>query len=303
VGEEIDGVAAGGGAAAEHATEFIDAVGFVEEMDAGFGAALVDVLGDEVMGVGVGGDGGEVGDAEELMIAGDVAHLLSDHLGGFAADIGIDFIEDEDGHLILGGEDGLEGEHDAGEFAAGGDGAEGTRGFTGVGCKQEFALVESGGGGGGGSVVSGSGLDADFEAGLAESEGGELLLSGLGEAWSDAASFGAELGSEGVQADVDGLDLGSDAVEFDIAAFEGLEFGTGAFGEGEDIGDGGAVLATEGLEEIDAFLELGETGGIDLDASGVAVEIVVEIAELLGDEGVLIGDGLGGGIDSDDILE
>lgn len=82
-----------------------------------------------------------------------------------------------------------------------------------------------------------------------------------------------------------------------------MEFGAGVFGEGEDVRNGGAVLATEGLEEIDAFLELGETGGIDLDAAGVAVEIVVEIAELFGDEGVLIGDGLGGGIDSDDILE
>ncbi len=200
-------MAAGGGAAAEHAAEFIDAVGRVEELDAGFGAALVDVLGDEVMGVGVGGDGGEVGDAEDLMVAGDVAHLLSDHLGGFAADIGIDFIEDEDGHLILGGEDGLEGEHDAGEFAAGGDGAEGASGFTGVGCEQELALVEAGGGCGGGGVVSGGGLDADFKTGLTESEGGEFLLGGLGETRSDAASLGAELGAEGVQADVDGLDL------------------------------------------------------------------------------------------------
>ncbi len=114
LGEEIDGVAAGGGAAAEHATEFIDAVGFVEELDAGFGTAVVDVLADEVMGVGVGGDGGEVGDAEELMIAGDVPHFLSDDVGGFAADVGIDFIEDEHRDFILGGEDGLEGEHDAG---------------------------------------------------------------------------------------------------------------------------------------------------------------------------------------------
>lgn len=303
LGEEIDGVASGGGATAEHAAEFIDAVGFVEDPDAGFGATVVDVLADEVMGVGVGGDGGEVGDAEELMIAGDVPHLLTDDMGGFAADVGIDFIEDEHGDFILGGEDCLEGEHDAGEFAAGRDGTEGTRGFAGVGREEEFALVETGGGGGGGDIVSGGGLDADFETGLSESEGDEFLLGGLGEAWSEAASFVAELGSEGDQAGIDGLDLRADPVEFDIAAFEGLEFGAGAVGEGEDIGNGGAVLAPEGLEKIDAVLELGEACGIDLDAAGVAVEVMMEVTELFGEEGVLIGEGLGGGIDADDVLE
>ncbi len=93
--------------------------------------------------------------------------------------------------------------------------------------------------------MSGGGLDADFEAGLAESEGDEFLLGGLGEAWSEATSFVAELGSEGDQAGIDGLDPRADPVEFDIAAFEGLEFGPGAVGEGEDIGNGGAVLASE----------------------------------------------------------
>jgi len=57
------------------------------------------------------------------------------------------------------------------------------------------------------------------------------------------------------------------------------------------------------LEEIDAVLELGEACGIDLDAAGVAVEVVMEVAELFGEEGVLIGEGLGGGIDADDVLE
>lgn len=146
-------------------------------------------------------------------------------------------------------------------------------------------------------------MDADFETGLSESEGDEFLLGGLGEAWSEAASFVAELGSEGDQAGIDGLDLRADPVEFDIAAFEGLEFGAGAVGEGEDIGNGGAVLAPEGLEKIDAVLELGEACGIDFDAAGVAVEVVMEVAELFGEEGVLIGEGLGRGIDADDVLE
>ncbi len=57
------------------------------------------------------------------------------------------------------------------------------------------------------------------------------------------------------------------------------------------------------MEEIDAVLELGEACGIDLDAAGVAVEVVMEVAELFGEEGVLIGEGLGGGIDADDVLE
>ena len=67
--------------------------------------------------VGVGGHGGKVGDAEDLSAVGEVAHFLANGVGGFAADVGVHFVEDEEGDVVLGCEDGFEGEHDAGDFS------------------------------------------------------------------------------------------------------------------------------------------------------------------------------------------
>lgn len=59
------------------------------------------------MGVCVGRHGSQVRDAEDLVIAGDVAELLSDSMGCFSADVGVDLVKDEDGDFVLLREDGF----------------------------------------------------------------------------------------------------------------------------------------------------------------------------------------------------
>ena len=140
------GVLAGGlEVAAEHAREFIDALGAVEFADLGNGAGVLGGFGDEEMGGGEGGDRSEVSDTEDLAIFSDAEHFLADDRGRGAADIGIDFVENEDGDLVLSGENGFEGEHDTGDFAGRRDGAEGARWFTWVWREEELDGVETGG--------------------------------------------------------------------------------------------------------------------------------------------------------------
>ena len=114
--------AGGGGLAAQHAGEFGDAGIVINEGDFRDGAAIADFLRDKIMGRGVSGNGCQVRDAEDLMFSSDVPHLEANGIGGFAADVGVHFIEDEHGDFVHVGEDGLEREHDAGEFAGGSDG-------------------------------------------------------------------------------------------------------------------------------------------------------------------------------------
>lgn len=182
--EESLGVVAGGGSlAAEHAGEFIHAVFMGEQADVGGGAVVAELFIREEMGMSSGGDGSEVGDAEDLSLEGDLTHFFADGMGGFAADIGVDLIEDQDEDIILSGEDGFEGEHDAGEFAGGSDGTEGFGRFAGVGAEEEFGGIESGWGNGiwkGGSEV---GLESDMELALFEAEVSELAGDGFAEFW------------------------------------------------------------------------------------------------------------------------
>ncbi len=258
--------------AAEHAGEFGHAGGAVEAVDLGDGAVAFQQFGDDVMGVGGGGHLGKVGDAEDLAFGGDLLHFFADGIRGLAADIGIDFIEDEDGNLIGGGEDGLEGEHHAGHFAGGGDGAEGADGFAGIGGELEFHGVETGGRGGGG------GREGDFEEALLEAEVGELADGGLGERGNELFARGGELFAGGGDFGIGLVEGGVEAGDFGIAGFEGTEFLGGLVAKGDDFGEGGTVFALEGMEEIEAFLKLGEAGGVKVHAIGIAGQSDLEVA-------------------------
>lgn len=59
----------------------------------------------------------QVRDAEHLSPLRDLAHLLAHRAGRLAADVGIHFIEDEDGHLVFRGQDGLHCQHHPRHFA------------------------------------------------------------------------------------------------------------------------------------------------------------------------------------------
>lgn len=183
VKESLGVVAGGGSLAAEHAGEFIHAVFKGEKADVGGGAVVAELFVSEEMGMSSGGDGSEVGDAEDLALEGNLAHFFANGMGSFAADIGVDLIEDQDEDIILSGENGFEGEHDAGEFAGGRDGAEGFGRFAWVGAEEEFGGIESGRGNGIRKCGAEVGLESDLELALLEAEVSELAGDSFAEFW------------------------------------------------------------------------------------------------------------------------
>lgn len=112
----------------------------------------------------MGGDGGQVRDAEDLVRLSDALEATAHGVGCFASDVRVHLVEQEDGNGVLACEDGLEGEHDACELAAGGDGAEWAGRLTGVGGEEELTMIRAGWTGGGGRVVPCGWLERDVEA-------------------------------------------------------------------------------------------------------------------------------------------
>ena len=146
--------------AGDHFGEFVEAGFTVHDGDGGNGFAggggAGGLFADGEVAVGEGGDLREVGDAEDLVEGGEGAEFFADDGAHAAADVGVDFVEDEYGDAIAAadaagvtalGEDGFEGEHYAGEFATGGDAAEWAGGLAGVGGDEEFGGFKAGGGG------------------------------------------------------------------------------------------------------------------------------------------------------------
>ena len=81
--------------AAQHAGDFLGALFPGDEVDAGAGASAGGLLFDQIVMVGEGGDLGQVGDAKDLVRAGQALEFLAYGLGCPAADSGIDFVEDQ----------------------------------------------------------------------------------------------------------------------------------------------------------------------------------------------------------------
>src|SRR5687768_15963141 len=70
------------------------------------------------MMVGTRCDLGQVRDREDLMVLGNLPELGANVDRDTPSDTRVDLIEDEGGYAVDAGEDGFEGEHDAGELAA-----------------------------------------------------------------------------------------------------------------------------------------------------------------------------------------
>jgi len=87
---------AGGGVvrvSAEEAGDFGDAFFGAEGVDEGFGGAVGGgMLTDVEMGTGLSGNGGEVGNEENLEFLGEAGEEGAHTLGGFAAEAGVYFI-------------------------------------------------------------------------------------------------------------------------------------------------------------------------------------------------------------------
>ena len=180
----------------------------------------------EVM-VGVGGYGGEVSDAEDLAAVAEDSHFLADGVGSFAADVGVHFVEDEEGDVVLGCEDGFDGEHDAGDFAGRCDFFEGMEGFAGVGAEEEFDAFGAGGAEAGdffgmfwfGGLV---GDELDFEASVGEAEVCELFSGGFGEGFAFLGANGGEFLGAGDEFCFQLGDLAVDLLDLGVSGFEGF---------------------------------------------------------------------------------
>src|SRR5262249_48191886 len=60
-------------------------------------------------------------------------------------------------------------------------------------------------------------------------------------------------------------DLSAQPLELSVTLFQALQPALGLLTEGDDFPDGGAVLAAQRMQEIDSFLELAQSDGVDID--------------------------------------
>ena len=59
------------------------------------------------------GDLRKVRDGDDLMRPADLSQLVADGVGDFAADVGVDFVKDEQGNPVVARQYGFDGEHNA----------------------------------------------------------------------------------------------------------------------------------------------------------------------------------------------
>ena len=185
------GVAVG---AAEHACNFADACVVIERGYASLRLFAVAVFFDAVVRVGVGGDLWQVGDAQHLPALPEGVQQAANGVGDFAADAGVDFVEDDGRRrgrgFVQAGD--FDGEADAREFAAGGDFGERLQGLTGVGAEGVGDVV---------AAVRGracGGLNLDGEGGFFHAELAYPLFDVARKRRGGFLSRGAEGGGFGV---------------------------------------------------------------------------------------------------------
>jgi len=271
----------GGGGAAEHAGEFGDPLRFGQEVDARGGASSFDFLGDEIMRVGMGGDWCKVRDAEHLPVARDLFHLFPNDIRGLASDVGIDFVEHQDRDLVLSGQNGLESEHDPGEFSRGGDGAQGSAGFPGIGGEKKFRGVDAGGGepGDGCGLRRESG-DGGVEVGLFEAERGQFLVRCPVQSLGKLVALGGQVGPGSPDALIQRFQFSVETGEFLVALFESLKFVVRVGAKLNDFFERCPVFALEGVKQIDPFFEFHEAARVGVDAVGVTGEFTLELLQI-----------------------
>ena len=132
-----DGVAPG------HAGDFLYPLGSFDGRDARGGAFPARPLLHPEVPLRAGGDLGQVGDAHDLVMRGELREAPADPIGHPPADPGVDLVEDED-HPRVGLAHGLlDGEKGPRELAPGGDLAQRARRLAGVGREAELRPLAS----------------------------------------------------------------------------------------------------------------------------------------------------------------
>src|SRR5439155_10412852 len=154
---------------AEHPGQLRHALGRRERPGRGRGPSRVYALRDRDVMLGARRDQRQMRDAEHLPRPAELRELAADGLGHGAADPGVDLVEDERRAALLGGGQGLQGEHDPRQLAARGDAGERARLLTGVRREEELDLVPAL------RAESAPIAEADGEASIVEGERGELV--------------------------------------------------------------------------------------------------------------------------------
>ena len=95
------------------------------------------------MGVGHGGDLWQMGDAQHLLSPGHLGHFLGDLLGGPAGYAGVHLVKDQAADSVVLRQHVFQGQHDAGQLAAGGDLVDGLEGLAHVGGHEELGLLQA----------------------------------------------------------------------------------------------------------------------------------------------------------------
>ena len=126
----------------------------------------------------------------------------------------------------------------------------------------------------------------DVEAALFEAEVAELLADGLAELGDDFASLRGKGLAGAPQLGGELLELGIEAAQLGIALLQALELAPGFVAEGDDLGHGGAVLALEGVDKVEALFKLLEAGGVDVGLVRIMGELRLQLVQ--GGDGLLV---------------
>lgn len=193
--EEFAGVGEGGFAdffSGEHSGDFLDAFFAFEFTDLGEGAAVVLDLFDAEMCAGASGDLREVADDDDLVVASQFFQFFGGDSCGASGEASIDFVEDQAGDTRASRGGDFDREHDAGEFAAGGNSAEGTGGFARVGGEIKADKVLT-------VWLDWAGFEVDHELGFGHRKVLEVRGDLVGELLRLFGAEGGEVVGEGLE--------------------------------------------------------------------------------------------------------
>ena len=188
-------------------------------------------------------------DTKDLVRVAELLHFCADFRADLAADIRVNFVKDEDGDAVLSGEGGFEGEHDAGDFSAGGDGAKRAFGLAGIRRKKKFGRL----------AAERSGfverIERNREVGLCKAEVGEVALDQRCELGGGSPACVRELLCGGVHRRRGAGDFLVKTGLVFLAMPKPCQACGGLFAECDDFLDRRSVFAFEGLDDIQTGLD------------------------------------------------
>ena len=225
------------------------------------------------MGIALCGDLRQVGDAEHLAVLRYFAHHHRHALRHSARYARVDFVEDNRGQVFVAGYQSFQGEHHAGNLAAGGNLADRLHRHVLVGREEEHGCVHAAGGG------HFARLEGKLNAHVGHSERvqafGERLLHDFRRLAARGGKDAALLAQVGELGGAAALAFLQEAFH----VFQAVELFLPVFGEGKQVGDAcGAVLLQQVVDKVEATRHLFGAGGVEVDALALAFEFVGDVA-------------------------